>query len=59
MYVDDKCWFMLDLGLNGVIMMFIACNLDIFVETLVLMDLTWWTCKHEHECLLYIFDMWW
>ena len=53
MYVDDKWWFMLDLGLNGVIMLFIACNLDIFVETLVLMDLTWWTCKYEHEYLLY------
>ena len=33
---DDVCWwFMLDLGLNKVIMMIIACNLDIYVRTLV------------------------
>ena len=51
MYVDDKWWFVLDLGLNEVIMMIIACNLDIYVRTLVLLDLTWWTCKNECEYL--------
>ena len=35
MYVDDKWWFMLDLGLNEVIMMIIVCNFDIYVKTLV------------------------
>ena len=35
MYVDDKRLFMLDLGLNKVIMIIIACNLDIYVRTLV------------------------
>ena len=47
LYVDDLCWFMLDLGLNEVIMKYMKFNLGICVKFMIYDEYMWWAWEYD------------